>query len=287
MDTFVSSLTMKGKNKMGTWRLKLDDDDISSDVRYEYKDLLRQGIENEEVTKRLIKRWDTEDVEDGPIFWFALADIQWEYGRLLEYVKNKALYYIENETDLERWKEDEKLYNKRKEILEKLEKKLKSPMPEPKRIVKRRNYVCPWKIGDIYAYQIKNNEEHKGKYICIIKVSEEDFLHDICPIVYVYNKIFDEIPQIEELKNIKYLPQFFVPSVYKGKNRGILYKCLIGITNYRKRMAEDCIFVGNIKNYLLPSNETTDKLDENYLCLIERFEEFQIEFYNDWKGEDY
>lgn len=275
---------------MGAWGTKLYDDDVASDVKNEYIDLLRQGIDNEEVTKRLIQKWDTEDIEDGPIFWFALADIQWKYGRLLEYVKNKALQHIANETDLERWKEDEKLYNARKQVLIELEKELNTPMPKEKRVAKRRNYICPWNIGDVYAYQIKDNEEYKGKYICIIKVSECEFIHDICPVVYVYNKIFDEIPPIEELKNIKYLPQFYLPSVYKEGNKGVLYKCLMGIESSTKKIAMEYIFLANIKNYKLPENETTKEIKlggGSYYCLIERFEKEQIEFYNDWKGIDY
>lgn len=274
---------------MGAWGTKLYDDDVASDVKNEYIDLLRQGIDNEEVTKRLIQKWDTEDIEDGPIFWFALADTQWKYGRLLEYVKNKALQHIAGETDLERWKEDEKLYNARKQVLIELEKELNTPMPKEKRVSKRRNYICPWNIGDVYACQIKNNEEYKGKYICIIKVSEEEMIHDICPIVYVYNKIFDEIPKIEDVKEIQYLTQFYLPSVYKGEYKEMLYKCLIGIENSTKKTAMEYIFVGNIKNLPLPKNESTNKYHRGgeYYCSIKRFEEAQIEFYKDWEGIDY
>lgn len=275
---------------MGAWGTKLYDDDVASDVKNEYIDLLRQGIDNEEVTKRLIQKWDTEDIEDGPIFWFALADIQWKYGRLLENVKNKALQHIANETDLERWKEDEKLYNARKQVLIELEKELNTPMPKEKRVAKRRNYICPWNIGDVYACQIKNNEEYKGKYICIIKVLEEKMIHDICPIVYVYNKIFDEIPPIEELKDIKYLTQFYIPSAYNGEYKEMLYKCLIGIENSTKKIAMEYIFLGNIKNYKLPVNETTEEVKlggGSYYCLIEQFEGNQISFYEKWKGIDY
>ena len=104
---------------MGTWGTGIYDDDVSSDVKYEYVDMLRQGVSNEEATQKLINRWDTEDIEEGPIFWFALANIQWDYGRLLEYVKEEALKHIRNKLDLERWKDNKELYRKRKEALEK------------------------------------------------------------------------------------------------------------------------------------------------------------------------
>ena len=275
---------------MGTWGTKIYEDDTASDVKEEYIDLLKQGIGNEEATNRLIEGYDTEDEEEGPIFWFALANIQWEYGRLLEKVKKQALYYIESGIELERWEEDKKLYEKRKEVLKELEEKLNSPMPKEKRIVKHKIYKCTWNIGDVYAYKIKENEEYMGKYIVMIKVGEGKYgKYDICPVVYVYNKIFDEIPKIEDLKNIPYLTQFYNPSVYKGEYIDMLYKCLIGIENSTKKYINEYEYVANIQNFKLPSNEDNDvyKRGKAYLNLIEEFEEREIEFYNKWKGIDY
>lgn len=271
---------------MGTWGVKLYDDDTAQDVKDEYVDLLRQGIENEEATKRMIERWDTDDVEEGPIFWITLANTQWEYGKLIDIVKEKAIYYIESEVELERWKEDKELYDKRKEILNEVAKKLKTQNENPKKIRKYRIYKCPWNIGDVYAYKIKDNEEYKGKYIALIKIEEGDYWpHNICPVVYVYNKMFDEIPTIEAVKDIKYLPQFYKPSVYRGEYKDVLYRCLIGIENSTKKKIEEYIYIGNIEKYSFPKNEY--KRGEEYLCSINRFEEYIISVYNKWKGIDY
>lgn len=274
---------------MGTWGVNLYDDDIAQDVKDEYIDLLRQGIENEEATKRMIERWDTDDVEEGPIFWITLANTQWEYGKLIDIVREKAIYYIESEVELERWKEDKELYDKRKEILNEVAKKLKTQNENPKKIRKYRIYKCPWNIGDVYSYKIKDNEEYKGKYIALIKIKEGDFEHNICPIVYVYNKIFDEIPTIEAVKNIKYLPQFYKPSAYKGEYKDVLYKCLIIISNNTKKSIEEYINIGNISNYRLPNNESKNRYKRGtpYEWFIEKFEEYIISVYNDWKGIDY
>ena len=274
---------------MGTWGTKIYEDDTASDVKEEYIDLLKQGIENEEATNRLIEGYDTEDEEEGPIFWFALANIQWEYGRLLENVKKQALYYIESGIELERWEEDKKLYEKRKEVLKELEEKLNSPMPKEKRIVKHKIYKCTWNIGDVYAYKIKENEEYMGKYIVMIKVGEEYGKYDIWPVVYVYNKMFDNIPKIEDLKNIPYLPQFYIPIAYNENYKAIKYKCLIGIENSTKKYVNEYEYIGNIQNFKLPSNEDNDiyKRGGSYLCFIKRFEEYLIGVYNEWKGIDY
>ena len=54
---------------------------------------------------QLKKTWAEEiaDVDDGPVFWLALAATQWEYGRLDTSVKSKALKVIEKNKDDHRW----------------------------------------------------------------------------------------------------------------------------------------------------------------------------------------
>ena len=163
-------------------------------------------------------------------------------------------------------------------------------MAEEKKVSKYRNYICPWEIGDVYAYKIKENKEYEGKYIVFIKVGKEIcHPHNECPIVYVYNKIFNKVPQIEDLKDVKYLPQFYVVNAYKGIYDNILYKCLIDISIGKKRYIKDCIYIGNIKDYIVPQNENNNKYGRGgeYLCLIEEFEKMQIKFYEEWKDVNY
>ena len=129
---------------MGAWGANLYQDDVALDVKDEYKDILRRGKTNEEAMQEIIDKYQEllEDAEDRGVFWLALADTQWNLGRLDEQVKEQALEIIELGTDLKRWESNEKLYNKRKEILEKLKEKLLSPPPEEKRMPKYRTYKC-------------------------------------------------------------------------------------------------------------------------------------------------
>jgi len=87
---------------MGAWGVKLYSSDIAVDVKSQYIDQLRRGKTNEEVTGKLIE--ENQDIlldeEEGPEFWFALADTQWNYGRLLPIVKETALKYLEEEGHL-------------------------------------------------------------------------------------------------------------------------------------------------------------------------------------------
>lgn len=71
----------------------------------------------------------------APAFWFALADTQWNLGRLEEFVKANALKYIESGIDLMHWNNEcSSEFKSRKAVLDKLESKLKSPQPPKKKI---------------------------------------------------------------------------------------------------------------------------------------------------------
>jgi len=61
------------------------------------------GKTNLEATTNLLEdEYDIwNDGEDGPLFWFALEDTQWKYAKLLDEVKEQALYYIQNGKNLE------------------------------------------------------------------------------------------------------------------------------------------------------------------------------------------
>lgn len=204
---------------MGTWGVNLYQDDIALDVREEYIDFLRIGMNNEEATKRLVKIYkDIIEDDEAGVFWFALAETQWKYGRLLPEVKNKALEFIESGVDLELWKEDEKQYKKRQKVLEKLKEKLKSEQPQEKKITKIMLQKANWEIGDILLYQILNEElyAHKWyqKYV-LLKVTgktktnigtlPQDRYYDEQNRVSLYNWIGSEAPKIEKIKELKFV----------------------------------------------------------------------------------
>ena len=327
---------------MGTWGIKLYDDDLSMDIKSEYEDRLHRGKIGEEITQELISENKEliDDVEEGPLFWLALADTQWELGRLENFVKEKAIKYIDSGIVLKRWKTNNpKEAIKREEILQELKNKLLTQQPKEKNISQYKEYKCKWKNGDVYAWEIKNSEENEGKYIVVIKVSEDIYWScNTCPVVYVYNKIFWEIPKIEELQDTQYLPQFYspnstvytedkenpeykalkmaemkelmefminnpkesqatkyVPKCYPPKIRpekegykNILYKCFIGIEDVKKNFINQFIYIGNIDKIQIPNNEINEsKTNDKYLCLIEKFEEKELEFYKKWENINY
>ena len=120
---------------MGAWAVGLYQDDVTCDVRSDYLNWLKIGYSNIEATKEVIERNIDliEDEDDGPLFWFALADTQWKYERLLPEVKEQAIKHIDEGKNLGRWEENKNQYSKRKRVLGELKEKLNSPQPEKKR----------------------------------------------------------------------------------------------------------------------------------------------------------
>ena len=76
---------------MGAWGTALYSNDTASDIRGDYVDLLRRGNSNEEALKKLMEknRYCIGDEEEEPLFWYALADTLWNYGRLTPEVKER------------------------------------------------------------------------------------------------------------------------------------------------------------------------------------------------------
>ena len=104
---------------MGVFGVKIYEDDIALDVKEEYLEKLKKGIEDEIALKEIIKEYKDyiSDIDDGPVFWIALADTMWNEGRLTEEVKKEALNAIDK--NLIRWKDevDEKEYKLREREL--------------------------------------------------------------------------------------------------------------------------------------------------------------------------
>ena len=209
---------------MGAWGTALYSNDTASDIRGDYVDLLRRGNSNEEALKKLMEknRYCIGDEEEEPLFWYALADTLWNYGRLTPEVKEKALYFLDHpEAELARWEDDGGKYVEAwMRTLEKLRTKLLSPQPPEKKVSKYRLYKCTWQAGDVYAYRLESEYSKEkglyGKYIIFQKVGETDWWPGhIIPLVLVYRWIGEEMPQKEDIVQMPVLNQFF-PSVLKN-----------------------------------------------------------------------
>lgn len=194
---------------MGAWGPRLYQNDIAEEVRDYYKDQLHRGKSGKEITQELIKQneYAISDPDEAPVFWFALADTQWNLGRLEDYVREQALNHIHAGYDLRRWKtEDPQDAKIRAKTLEELQQKLLSPQPVEKKISQYKLYYCEWKIGDVYAYPLDSDYAKEknvyGRFFLFQKIGETVYHpgHRI-PIVWVKITTNNELPSDENAFN--------------------------------------------------------------------------------------
>lgn len=178
---------------MSAWGPGLYQDDVANDVKLIYRERLREDNNGDAAFQAVF--WQlgrlTDEPDDGPIFWFALADTMWRCGRLTDEVREKALFHLDNGTDLARWqRENPPLAPKREAVLNELRKRLLSPQKPPTKQRTPRLYTCPWQIGDVYAYPLDSGEAvSRGLSGCSLlfhKVGTASYHPGhICPVVMV------------------------------------------------------------------------------------------------------
>ena len=201
---------------MGFWSTSLYGNDLTLDVRDKLDDLLKSGVSPQDVYQEMLKCFEEVlSTDEESLFWFALADRMWDYGILTDEIKEKALTYMTNIAEHEYLDELETARERRswQNTLNKLKTKIENVNQGNKKIkvepVFKRNI---WNVGDYYAYEFhKKNSQELGiqsKYIVIKKIKDNYYGDTMFyyNIVYIYNKIFDEIPTLKDLENVNYLP---------------------------------------------------------------------------------
>lgn len=249
---------------MGAWGYKLYEDDIAADIKEVFVAALNENDNCEEITKKILTDYaeELEDSDDGPIVWFALAETQWKKGMLLDYVKENAIKHIDSGIDLERWKDSPKQYEKRKQVLEELKTKLLSEQPPRWKKRVKKQYICPWNIGDVFAMQLLSEEAKYnnmyGRYMLLIKRdSYEEFNGDICPRFWVKCTDDDQLPKnVDDINKLKFIPSI-VWNAYVWVN-GYLgcNSYLWGVITTSKRVIpKNLIYLGNFDNIIPPEKD--------------------------------
>ncbi len=222
---------------MGAWSTRIFDDDGASDIRAEYKILLGYGIDPKEAYEKIREFFykDYEGQDDEDVYWLSIALFQWQNGILMQEVKEKALYFIEQESYLERWKEGgERVYQKRKEILNTLKNKLLYEVnPTKKKFPKCPLYYrkkTKWKVGDLIAYRVigkpylQNSEQKEltemanyllGKYVLlrVVAITKKPVTFLYPELDYsssanmmLYDWVGEAIPLLDDISQLEFRP---------------------------------------------------------------------------------
>ncbi len=218
---------------MGTWSASINGNDTAQDLITEYR--IAFATYDVETALKMIesyvqKDFDLDDELELCNYVYSLADFMWKKGILTEEIKYRAIKLIDSNSGLDEWKEaGEKELNKRLKVLEEFKKQLLSPQPPKKEITINLYTKEIFEIGDIIVLQLNmkdvpyeksDREWHKlseeeyysydKKYVVLIKVnnfvsftsSVDPSIKDIWPIFRIYKKVFDHIPDMNELENV-------------------------------------------------------------------------------------
>ena len=286
---------------MGTWNMTLYGNDTTADIKGDYIEALKRGKSNQEaITLVLNKNKDVfGDPEEEPLLWFALSDTLWDYGRLTEEIKQKALSFLNNNYEMICMEgASVQDVNSWKETLSNLKIKLNSKQPKEKKVNKYRLYKCEWHLGDVFAYQFKSDySKEKGfynKYLFFRKVSQaERHPGHIVPVIQLYKYVGNELLSINDLEKIDLLEiGFFSTALKFYPNSKKIYNATFINTSRKVIPKNNLIFVGNLPGSDL-TEFTKDGVAISYPALAwentkynNTIEKYFIEMYLSWSGND-
>ena len=285
---------------MGIWSENLFANDLTCDVRDTYIRFLEQQLSNEIAYRKTYDKYCTLiGTEEEQLFWYAIADTQWNVGRLMPEIKRKVVDLINNDTGAVFKEDSDKHILKWKETLLNLKNKLESPMPPEKRIKKPIEFIHnPWNVGDVYAYMFHSSIAVErgvyGKYILFQKIGDIEWYDNITlSIVQVYNKVFDFFPEISVIHDIPLLPLVSSDIInlklaeseddYK-KYFNRFFKAIMNYSKKRNYPKKYFTFVGNsfVKNIKYDYTQCTE-LDWH----MNDMDKWLSSFYLEWQSVNY
>lgn len=158
---------------MGAWGYGIRDDDFVRDVIGEFEDRLKAGSSVADATTAVKSKFGgaIEDSVDGPLFWIALADMQWTYGGLETFVLRQVKRDFESGRSLLAWAEDKRGLARRRTALEKFIARIEAENPRPRNPPRTIVRAPRFRPGDCLSIQLTD-----GRYAAAIVLAADDSL---------------------------------------------------------------------------------------------------------------
>jgi hypothetical protein len=197
---------------MGAWGTAIFSDDTALDIRDEWRDAILDGLSTGEATARLVKSFEDtlrEGEDTEKLFWIALAAAQFETGRLLPEIGERALEIIDAGGDVARWREDgdEVLARQRARVLQRLASKLRGPRPKPKRLRRQPAFSVPFDVGDV----VRVHDEAGEQEALVVVVGHVDLRDERDPVVAALDWDGGSVPDPDTLARLSVLPDPYAP----------------------------------------------------------------------------
>jgi hypothetical protein len=144
---------------MGAWGPAIFSDDTACDIRSDYRELLEDGVDDEEATRRVVADYQHLRDDESHVLWLALAAAQSALGRLDDSVKSEALRVIDEDVGLDLWVESgTSELSGRKAVLAKLRETLTGPQKPRLKVRRPWSHVTDLSPGDVLAYTLPDGK---------------------------------------------------------------------------------------------------------------------------------
>jgi hypothetical protein len=153
---------------MGSWSTGVFGNDLASDVRGEYRELLEDGTPDAEALQEVLRSFatDVDDRDNGTCFWTGLAATQMELGRLDAAVRDRTIALIDAGGDLHVWDETG-LANKRKAVLAKLRGRLLGPQKAAVKVRPPLRVLSPVQAGDVFLLALDDGRSARLRTLAV------------------------------------------------------------------------------------------------------------------------
>jgi hypothetical protein len=153
---------------MGSWSTGVFGNDLASDVRGEYRELLEDGTPAAEALQKVLGSFadDVDDADNGTCFWTGLAAAQMELGRLDPLVRDRAVAVIDAGGDLHMWDETGSA-NSRRAVLAKLRGRLLGPQKAAVKVRPPRRVPCPVQAGDVFLLTLEDGRQARLRTLVV------------------------------------------------------------------------------------------------------------------------
>ena len=215
---------------MGAWGYGIRQDDFVCDVIGAFEDRLKAGNSVAEATQAVTSQFSGAIVDpvDGPLFWMAVADMQWTYGGVERSVLERVRDDFDAGRSLIAWEEDPRGFARRRAALEKFIAKIAVENPRPKRPPKTIIRAPKFQPGDCLSIQLND-----GQYAAAIVLAADHSTAELGRnLVAVLDYVSSARPTIEVFREQKRA------SAHHGWHRGarVAWYLPIGFRKVKDRL---------------------------------------------------
>ena len=188
---------------MGAWGHGIRHDDFVLDVVGVFEDLLKDGKSIADATHGVKAKFAgaIDDPHDGPLFWLALADLQWLYGELEPEVLARVQEDFESGRSLDPWREDERGLSRRTTALEQFLRKIATPRPRAKKPPRTIIRAPKFQPGDCLSIRVSTGQYAAG----LVLAADHSTVEYGKNLVGLLDYLSAEKPTIEMFRNRQWL----------------------------------------------------------------------------------